>query len=125
MTTYDVCIWCESTGPLPEEIDHVHYHPSEYKDADSAMWTEYECKVCGAKFRIGEKTITFNEFTNDGDSEKALHAGCFNCYWSMNNPDYDAAGCPVCPRGGTIGDENPDVTDNWTPLTKTQACQEV
>ncbi len=63
--TYDMCIWCEDLEEQPEELDSATGDPS-YKDADTANWEEYKCEICGCVFRIGTKTVTFNEIREEG-----------------------------------------------------------
>ena len=63
--TYDMCIWCENLDKQPEEVDSGTADPS-YNDCDTANWEEYKCEVCGCVFRIGTKTVTFNQIMKKG-----------------------------------------------------------
>ena len=63
-----MCIWCEDLDKQPEEVDTGYGDPS-YKDCDTASWEEYECEKCGCIFRVGTKTITFNQIMKKGKAE--------------------------------------------------------
>lgn len=106
------CIWCEDGEG---GVDDEELHDPDYdKEADYANWVRYgPCNNCGAFWTSGTKFISFSEINEKGDPRKSVEQGCHNCRWEIENPEFDALGCPVCVHGEYIGAENPDARDNW------------